>query len=60
MFKLKGTNKAFTTDEDVREIFINMISESALELRESGSALYDEMKIYDKFVNVSASQEDCE
>ena len=37
VFKLK----AFTTDEDVREIFVHMISESVLELRESGSLLYD-------------------
>ena len=41
VFKLKGTNKAFRTDEDVREIFIPMISESVLELRESGPVLYD-------------------
>ena len=41
VFKLKGTNKAFTADEDVREIFVHMISESVLELRESGSILYD-------------------
>ena len=41
VFKLKGSNKSFTTDEDVREIFVHMISESVLELRESGSVLYD-------------------
>ena len=41
VFKLKGSNKSFTTDEDAREIFVHMISESVLELRESGSVLYD-------------------
>ena len=41
VFKLKGTNRALTTDEDVREVFVHMISESVLELRESGSSLYD-------------------
>ena len=41
VFKLKGSNKSFTTDEDVREICVHMISESVLELRESGSILYD-------------------
>ena len=41
VFKLKGTNRPLTTDEDVREVFLHMISESVLELRESGSVLYD-------------------
>ena len=41
VFKLKGSNRALTTDEDVREVFVHMISESVLELRESGSVLYD-------------------
>ena len=41
VFKLKGSNRALTTDEDVRELFVHMISESVLELRESGSLLYD-------------------
>ena len=41
VFELKGSNRALTTDEDVRELFIHMISESVLELRESGSVLYD-------------------
>ena len=41
VFKSKGSNKSFTTDEDVRELFVHMISESVLELRESGSVLYD-------------------
>ena len=41
VFKLKGSNRALTTDEDVRELFVHMISESVLELRESGSMLYD-------------------
>ena len=40
VFKLKGLNKSFTTDED--EILVHMISESALELREPGSVFYDE------------------
>ena len=41
VFKLKGSNKSFTTDEDVREIFAHMISESVLELKETGSVLYE-------------------
>ena len=41
VFTLKGSNRALTTNEDVRELFIHMISESVLELRESGSVLYD-------------------
>ncbi|MCR9134295.1 MAG: hypothetical protein NXI08_17135, partial [bacterium] len=41
VFKLKGSNKSFTTDENVREIFVHMISESVLELRENTSVLYD-------------------
>ena len=41
VFKLKGSNIALTTDEDVREVFIHMISESVLELRESGILLYN-------------------
>ena len=39
VFKLKGSNKSFTTDEDVRELFTHMISESVLDLREAGSLL---------------------
>ena len=34
VFKLKGTNRALTTDENVREVFVHMISQSVLELRE--------------------------
>ena len=41
VFKLKGSNRALTDNEDVRELFVHMISESVLELRESGSILYD-------------------
>ena len=41
VFKLKGSNKSFTTDEDVLELFVHMISESVLELRESCSVLYE-------------------
>ena len=41
VFKLKGSNRALTTDDDVRELYVHMISESVLELRESGSVLYD-------------------
>ena len=41
VFKLKGSNRALTTDEDVRELFVHLILESVLELRESGSVLYD-------------------
>ena len=41
VFKLKGSNRALTDNEDVREVFVHMVSESVLELRESGSILYD-------------------
>ena len=41
VFKLKWTNRPLTTDEDAREVFLHMVSESVLELRESGSVLYD-------------------
>ena len=41
VFKLKGSNRTLTDNEDVREVFVHMISESVLELRESGSVLYD-------------------
>ena len=41
VFKLKGSNRALTDNEDVRELFVHMISESVLEIRESGSLLYD-------------------
>ena len=41
VLKLKGTNRPLTTDEDVREVFLHLISESVLELLESGSVLYD-------------------
>ena len=41
VLKLKGTNRALTTDEDVRELFVHMNSESVLELRESGRIPYD-------------------
>eukprot|EP00438_Fugacium_kawagutii_P035452 Skav216633 [mRNA] locus=scaffold1255:114106:117474:- [translate_table: standard] len=40
-FKLKGTEGALPADEQVQEIFCHLISESVLELRESGAVVYD-------------------
>ena len=41
VLKLKGTNGALATDEAVQEIFCHLISETVLEVRESGSIIYD-------------------
>ena len=40
-FKLKGTEGPLPAGEDVEEIFTHLISESVLEIRESGSIVYD-------------------
>eukprot|EP00438_Fugacium_kawagutii_P027036 Skav201247 [mRNA] locus=scaffold3106:94322:97027:+ [translate_table: standard] len=40
-FKLKGTEGALPADEQVQEIFVHLISEAVLELRESGAVVYD-------------------
>ena len=40
-FKLEGTEGALPDGEQVEEIFTHLISESVLEIRESGSIVYD-------------------
>ena len=40
-FKIKGTEGVLQSTEQIQEIFIHMVSESVLELRESGSLVYD-------------------
>ena len=40
-FKLKGTEGALPAGEEITEIFTHLISESVLEIRESGSVVYD-------------------
>ena len=41
VFKIKGTQGAIATAEQIQEIFCHMCSESILELRESGSLVFD-------------------
>ena len=41
VLKLKGTNGTFPEPEAVQEIFCHLISETVLEVRESGSIIYD-------------------
>ena len=40
-FKIKGTEGALDANEQINEIFCHLITESVLELRESGSVVYD-------------------
>ena len=40
-FKIKGTEGPLAPAEQIQEIFVHMISESLLELRESGAIVYD-------------------
>ena len=40
-FKIKGTEGALAPTEQIEEIFTHLISESVLEIRESGSVVYD-------------------
>ena len=40
-FKIKGTQGSLATDEQIQEIFTHLVSESVLELRESGAVVYD-------------------
>ena len=40
-FKIKGTEGPLIAAEQIQEIFVHMVSESILELRESGSVVYD-------------------
>ena len=41
VFKIKGTQGVLAPAEQIQEIFVHMVSESILELRESGSLVYD-------------------
>ena len=40
-FKIKGTEGPLAETEQIQEIFVHMVSESVVELRESGSIVYD-------------------
>ena len=40
-FKIKGTEGVLQSTEQIQEVFVHMVSESVLELRESGSLVYD-------------------
>ena len=40
-FKIKGTEGVLAAGEQIQEIFVHMISESVVELRESGAVVYD-------------------
>eukprot|EP00438_Fugacium_kawagutii_P002704 Skav218913 [mRNA] locus=scaffold328:477365:481013:- [translate_table: standard] len=40
-FKIKGTEGALPVGEQINEIFVHLISEAVLELRESGCVIYD-------------------
>ena len=40
-FKIKGTEGSLPAGEEIQELFVHLISESVLELRESGAVCYD-------------------
>ena len=40
-FRLKGTEESLAVDEQIQEVFCHLILETVLELRESGSIIYD-------------------
>lgn len=40
-FKLKGTEGSLAETEQIQEIFVSLVSESVLELTESGSIVFD-------------------
>ena len=40
-FKIRGTEGALQNNEEIQEIFCHLMSESILEIRESGSVVYD-------------------
>ena len=40
-FKIKGTQGSLAPAEQIQEIFTHLVSESVLELRESGAIIYD-------------------
>ena len=41
-FKLRGNEGTLAETEQIQEIFVNLISESVLELTESGAIVYDQ------------------
>jgi len=41
VLKLKGTNGALASEEAIQEIICHLISETVLEIRESGAVIYD-------------------
>ena len=40
-FKIKGTEGPLPADEQIQELFVHLITESILEIKESGSVVYD-------------------
>ena len=40
-FKVRGNEGTLAETEQIQEIFVNLISESVLEISESGSVVYD-------------------
>ena len=40
-FKIKGTEAPLPADEQIQELFVHLITESILEIKESGSVIYD-------------------
>ena len=40
-FKIKGTEGSLAVDEQINEVFAHLISESILEIKESGSVVFD-------------------
>eukprot|EP00438_Fugacium_kawagutii_P017838 Skav201727 [mRNA] locus=scaffold311:665528:668862:+ [translate_table: standard] len=40
-FKIKGTEGALPVDEQIQEVFCHLVTESILEIKESGSVVYD-------------------
>ena len=41
VFKVKGTEGTLVEAEQIQEVFVNLVSESVLELTESGAIVYD-------------------
>ena len=41
IFKVKGTEGNLAETEHIQEVFVNLVSESVLELIESGAIVYD-------------------
>jgi hypothetical protein len=41
VFKVKGTEGTLAEAEQIQEVFVNLVSESVLELTESGAIVFD-------------------